>query len=313
MAYYVVFFIMMFVIVYLLCRLLILKKSIARASWELREISEALDENRVVKMAAPEKELEELLEVMNRNLKAIRIERRKYQQEETRLKEQIENISHDLRTPLTAVLGYLKMIDPDRMDVADREYLEIAVRKSHTLQNLIGRFYELSRVTSESFELKLVSVDALRILKETCLDHYGLFEQKHLEMKLPMMEGAVMISGDAEALQRVFTNLIQNSIRYAKSELDIKLVRNQEEGTVKFIFSNDIEDGQEIPEPERLFDRFYMQERSRHQGGTGLGLTISRSLVEHMNGMVSAEYAGETGKRFLVLTICFPQRKMAEG
>lgn len=307
MAYNFIFLIMILVIVYLLSRLLILKSSIAEAGRELQEISEALDENRVVKMAAPEKELEELLEIVNRNLKTIRMERREYRQEEIRLKEQIENISHDLRTPLTAVLGYLKMIDHDRLEVTDREYLEIAIRKSHTLQNLIGRFYELSRVTAENFEMNLVPVDASRILKETCLDQYGLFEQRHLEMKLPVMEKAVMIFGDAEALQRVFTNLIQNSIRYAKSELDIMLLQNQEEGLVKFIFSNDIEDGQEVPKPERLFDRFYMQEQSRHRGGTGLGLTISRSLVEHMNGIISAEYEGEPGKRFLTLTVCFPQ------
>lgn len=303
MIYGFVIVILSIVILYLLCRLVLLKKAILRAGKELQDISLHLDENRVLKLEAPEKELERFLEIVNQNLTNIRTQRQEYQQKERILKEQVENISHDLRTPLTAVLGYLKMIDQEQMDAGDREYLEIAVRRSCTLQNLIAQFYELSRVTSDDFQMKLEPVDAFRSLKETCLEHYGLFEKEQMMLKLPHIERAVMIQGNAQALQRVFSNLLQNSIRYAKSELNIEVEQNAGEDTVKFIFANDIEAEQEVSEPERLFERFYMQEQSRHKGGTGLGLTISKGLVEHMNGSISAEYVGEASQRYLVITI----------
>lgn len=308
MIYYFMFIIFVLVIIYLACRLLILKRAIQKVSRELREISLELDENRVVKMPVPEKELEELLEGINQNLEAIRIERRNYQQEELKLKEQIENISHDLRTPLTAVLGYLKMIDTEEMDSEHCNYLQTAINKSYTLQNLVSQFYELSRVNAENFHLKLEPVNAVRILKEICLEYYGLFEKEQLIINMSLKENSFVISGGEEALKRVFSNLIQNAIRYAKSELNIQVESGLDGETVQFIFSNDIEAEQEISDPERLFDRFYMQEQSRNHGGTGLGLTISKSLVEHMNGTIHAVYSGESEKRFLTFTIQFHKR-----
>lgn len=307
MTYYLTF-VFVPVIIYLACRLLILKKAMKKASRELREISLELDENRLVKMPVPEKELEEFLEAINQNLEAIRAERRNHQQEELKLKEQIENISHDLRTPLTAILGYLKMIDTEQMDLEYRNYLQTAIKKSYTLQNLTAQFYELSRVNAENFHLKLEPVNVVRILKETCLEHYGLFEKEQLKINMSLKENSFVISGEEEALKRVFSNLIQNTIRYAKSELNIQVEPGLDGETVKLIFSNDIEAEQELADPERLFDRFYMQEQSRTYGGTGLGLTISKSLVEHMNGTIHAAYSGEAGKRFLTFTIQFHKK-----
>lgn len=293
-------------ILYLVCRLLLLKKALREAARELLDISLSPVENRVLKMAVPEKELEALLTAINQNLEVIRQEQREYQKTELQLKEQIENISHDLRTPLTAVLGFLKMIDASQLSAQDQEYLSIAVRKSHTLQHLIARFYELSCVTAESFQLTLLPVDATRILKESCLENYALFEKAQIQVEMPPFTHPVVISGDGEALRRIFSNLIQNSIRYAKSKLIIEVKQSPESGSVQFLFTNDIEPGQEVADPSRLFDRFYMQEHSRHRGGTGLGLTISKSLAGHMNGTMEAVYSGEEGARFLTFTLTFP-------
>lgn len=306
MPCYFIFTLLIIIILYLTCRLLLLKHSIKKAARELQEISLAPGENRVVKMAVPEKELETLLGSINQNLKVIRKEQQDYQHKETQLKEQIENISHDLRTPLTAVLGFLKMIDTSSLSPEDRSYLDIAVRKSHTLQNLIAQFYELSRVTAESFQITPVPVDAARILKESCLDNYALFEKEQLSVRMPEFQNTITISGDAQALKRVFSNLVQNSIRYAKSELTIQIEQSPSTGSVKFLFTNDIEPDLEISDPSRLFDRFYMQEQSRHRGGTGLGLTISKSLIEHMNGTIEAKYSSDGTAHFLTFIIQLP-------
>lgn len=326
---YLLLIILAFIAVYLGCRLFFLLKSIRRAEKELREITVQLEENRVVKLEAPCRELESMLEAINQNLAAIRAERRDYRKKELKLKEQIENISHDLRTPLTAILGYLKMMDTEYMSEEDREYLDIAIRKSNVLKNLVTQFYELSRITAEDFQMELVPVDGARVLREACLDHYGVFEKEHLKVQMELLETPVMFLGDKESLERVFANLLQNSVRYAKSELQVCLYRNAEEKNAVFVFKNDIDPQIEVEEPERLFDRFYMQEQSRSRGGTGLGLTISKHLVEHMHGKIRAEYCGDweeenngnweeknieeksdgknPNKRFLVITITFPE------
>lgn len=295
------------VVFYLAFRLFTLQKALEKARKELGEISEELFENRVIKLAVPDRKLEELLEAVNENLRMIRTERKVYQQNERKLKEQIENISHDLRTPLTAVIGYLKMIDADKLGEEDREFLKIAIHKSYTLQELTGQFYELSRVTSHEFTLEKEVLDGSRILKETCLENYSLLEKAGLDLTLPDFEKAIMIEGNREALNRVFCNLIQNSIRYAKEEFRVRIQEEEDKRTVSFVFSNDIDPKQEIENPELLFERFYMQEESRSHAGTGLGLTISRTLTEHMGGHMWAEYSGDQGKRFLTFYIQFHQ------
>lgn len=291
---------------YLAFRLLALYKAMEKAQKELGEITEELCENRVVKTSVPDKKLEELLEAVNGNLKAIRQERRSYMKNERKLKEQIENISHDLRTPLTAILGYLKMIDTREMDKENKEFLEIAIKKSYSLQKLTAEFYELSRVTASDFKLELESVDVGRVLKETCLENYTLLEKEGLSVRLPDFGGEIAAVGNAEAFRRIFSNLIQNSVRYAKSELIIDLKAGSQEKRVEVCFSNDISPEQEVPEPDRLFERFYMQEQSRNHGGTGLGLTISKTLAEHMHGTIRAEYSGGKEKRFLSVIMEFP-------
>ncbi len=293
--------------------------------------------------------MEAFLCAVNENLEEIRKLRIAYAKKEENLKEEIENISHDLRTPLTAILGYLKMMDTSSMSREEQESLKIVRKKSEELQKLIGQFYELSRVSDGNFQMKLEETDAGRILRECCLSHYGLLEKLKVELFIPEMP--VKIRGNQEALTRVFVNLLQNSVRYGQTELTVFAENKEneavfifendiEEGTelealtrvfvnllqnsvrygqteltvfaenkeneAVFIFENDIEEGTELSDPSRLFDRFYMQEASRTKGGTGLGLTVSKYLVEYMNGKIWAEYKKTEQKTYLQITIGFP-------
>lgn len=309
---YLLLILLFFTTIYFASRLFFLKRSISHASDELEEISQNLEENRIIKLSIPDRDLERLLKAVNKSLKIIRQTHLEYIKKERQLREQIENISHDLRTPLTAILGYLKMMDSARLLPEDRESLDIVVRKSQTLQNLITQFYELSKVTSDDFQLQLSEVDAARLLRETCLDHYSLLEQKHLDIRMEIPDTAILIYADADSLNRVFSNLLQNIGRYAESELSICTVQppqaNIEANIANIIeikFSNDVAPSSRIDDPSRLFDRFYMQEKSRNQGGTGLGLTISKSLVEHMGGTLQAAYSEHDGKLFLTFTCAF--------
>lgn len=287
-------------------RLFLIHRSISRTEEELRSISCAPIENRILKLPFPDRCLEGLLKAINQNLDATRTERLDFQKKELQLKEQVENISHDLRTPLTAILGYLKMIDTGSLSAEDQEYLDIAIRKSYTLQALVSRFYELTQVTSEDFHLELTPVDVGRLLRETCLDHYELIEKEDLQFQMDLPNVPTTIYGETQALERIFSNMIQNSIRYAKSELDVRIIESSDSGKIQLIFENDIAPEMEIDDPDRLFDRFYIQEQSRSHGGTGLGLTISKHLTEHMNGTMQAAYYNRQEKRILAFTLCFP-------
>lgn len=291
---------------YFACRLFWLRRSLRQAARSLKDISADLKENRVLKLPLPEQDLEYLLKAINENLQSIRLERLNYAKWEQELKEQVENISHDLRTPLTAIQGYLKMLDTSNMSEINLEYLNIAIRKSGTLQDLIAQFYDLSRITSSEFLLELEPLDAARILKETCLDHYALLEKEHLQFHMEVPETPVFLRGNAGALTRIFSNLLQNAVRYALHQLNICLKANAAAHTVQLHFSNDIDPLPRRSDPERLFDRFYMQEQSRGHGGTGLGLTISKFLTEYMNGTVTAEYTEKDAVTYFEITLTFP-------
>ena len=126
-------------------------------------------------------------------------------------------------------------------------------------------------------------------------------EKKELQIEIP--DRPVFVFADREALERIFANLLQNGVRYAKSELRISIEPEKEGRGASIVFQNDIDPSQEENEPERLFDRFYMQEHSRGKGGTGLGLTISRHLAQHMGGTLRASYVSKEKKRYLALTV----------
>ena len=287
---------------YFALRLFLVHRGMDTAGRALSEISGMPEENRVLKSEIPDRHLEGLLEKINENLTELQKYRIQYMAQETALREQVEEISHDLRTPLTAILGYLKMMDRESLEAEDREALEVAVKKSEPLQGLIQQFYELSQVTSENFRLEADRLDAAKLVRECCLAYYEVLEQRKLEAKIEIPDGPVWISADRNGLERVISNLLKNIERYAVSEFYVILYSDG--GRIRLVFGNDIELDMRRENPEKLFERFYMGSASRSRGGTGLGLTISRHLVEGMHGKIHASYQERKGKDYLEIEIC---------
>lgn len=297
----IVIVVLCIIIIGLLSYLYLFKKGISQITQELQEISVQLKENRVVKLPFPNKRLEVLLSAVNGSLKAIRTEQLQLEKREKVFRQQVENISHDLRTPLTAIIGYLRMIDKENLTQKDVEYLEIVIQRSVRMQELTNQFYELSQVTNDDFSLKLSRVDLAHVLKESCLAQYSLLEKANLQVDMQIPDTMVWVWGNADALERVVSNLLQNASRYGKSKLFITL--KQDHDKVTLCFKNDVKADEVEQEPEKLFDRFYMQENARTRGGSGLGLSISRELVSHMNGNISASYEQKDGDWYLKITI----------
>ena len=181
------------------------------------------------------------------------------------------------------MLGYLSLIDKDSFNEEDKKSFEIIEKKAKSLQKLICNFYDLSRLELDDYKLKMERIDIARILRENLLDAYNQLEESDLEVKLNVGENSIYTVGDEDAWERVFQNAITNALRYAKEYFEISLHEKKER--VVITFSNKVENltNEDV---ERLFDRFYMSDKSRNSKGTGLGLTISKLLVENMGGNV---------------------------
>lgn len=305
-----------------------LKNCIRQAGQDLAEIMDNPGENRILLSAAPSQEGEQLLRQINRYIEYHQQERIIWQRQEKQLQEQIENISHDLRTPLTSILGYLELMDDGSLSGEDREALAVVERKSRYLQGLISDFYDLSRLEQADIRLSQESVEITRLIRETVLSYYPEFEERHLAVELALPETAVMLKGNQKAMERILHNMIQNALRYARSCFRICLCRTDvagrqdsepgggrqetrdrrkiregqsaedwreiqtgdiaEENRIYVDFSNDAENLTQSDIPY-LFDRFYTADHARPGGSTGLGLTISKLLAEAMGGTVTAQ------------------------
>lgn len=279
-------------------RYALLKRALRQANDELAEIVERLEENRIVKLAQPHSDLEALLGTVNRALEGIRRQSVVYARREAELKSQVESISHDLRTPLTAIVGYLALLDEQGMDAATRASLDTVRRKADALQRLIAQFYGLSQVRSGDVRLERVAVDAGRMLREAMAERYGLFERRGLDVRLDIPERPLFAKGDADALERVVENLVHNAGKYGLSRIDAEA--HLADGRVVVALANDVDPSLTI-EVDRLFEPFYTADAARSGESSGLGLAIARSLMEQMGGTLEArleERGGSTQLRF---------------
>lgn len=260
-------------------------ENLKKARHELEEIKQNPEQNRILLFSRPNKESEKLLKTMNEYIIVCRQMQAASMNREQNLKNQIENISHDLRTPLTAILGYLEFIDKEELSKENMESLEIIEKKSQYLQRLIANFYDLSRLELNDYHLNLENVDLTRFSRETMLSHFQEFEQKHLHVNLELGSSPVSILADYGALERIFSNVIQNALRYAENYFYVSL--KQKTDSVSLIFENDTST-LSVEDAAHLFERFYVKDTSRTDQSTGLGLTIAKLLAEAMEGDAKA-------------------------
>lgn len=257
------------------------------AQEQMEDIRQNPEDNRILLVAHANNYMERLLAVCNQYIKQNQKERIFYENRERKLRRQIEAISHDLRTPLTSMLGYLELLPMDNLDDESRQSLEVVQRKAKNLQRLLTNFYDLSRLELDDYHLVLERVELSRLVKEEILLSFTSLEERGLEVTVDCGE-AVMVEADKDAMERILGNMLQNAVRYATSYLKISVKRTEGE-KVQIIFENDSAALKE-EDVSHLFERFYMSDASRNGQGTGLGLTISKLLAESMGGSVEAQF-----------------------
>lgn len=290
---------------YFAFRFYLLKKALKETSEQLQVIQKDLKQNQVLHLPLPDHDLEALMSSINCTLDAIRSERKDYAKRESEFQAEIEAISHDLRTPLTVILGYLGFLQKQRLSLTadQKEMLDIIERKARSMEILISQFYDYSRLNANDYEIKIEEIDVGRTLREVFAENCMMLEKAMLQVKTDFPNHPVWVEGETTALERIFSNLFQNAGRYANHFLNISI---QENGTsVQIIFENDTlkANADNIP---HLFDRFYMADTSRNKGGTGLGLTIAKCLAEEMAGSLTADLINGEGKETprLRFTLC---------
>ncbi|MDI4643997.1 sensor histidine kinase [Cohnella hashimotonis] len=235
---------------------------------------------------------------MSEQLKRAIEEERRTERAKTEL---VTNVSHDLRTPLTSIVGYLGLIEQDRYrdEVELRHYTGIAYDKALRLQGLISDLFEYTR-TSAGLPLRLSPLNLVEMLGQLAVQFRLQFEQAGVEGVTMLAEKELIVSADGDKLVRVFENLVDNAIRYSKEggRIEIKARREGTEAVAEIVNYGEPLPASAIP---LLFDRFYRMEqsRSRHTGGSGLGLAIAKNIVELHGGKIAVR-SSEAGTVFQV-------------
>jgi len=247
--------------------------------------------NQQLRIVAPNKNIEEMIGEINFILEKSQNDRIVHEKSESELRKQIANISHDLRTPLTSILGYVQLIKDDSASEEEKqEYLDIIEKRSKVLQNLITSFYDLSRLEANEYALEFKKVNVERLLCEIVAAFYNDFIDRGFEVEVDLQEKLPTIVADENAIVRVFTNIFQNALKHGNKTMFIS--QRQEKGVIISTFSNRVENfAQE--DLEHVFDRFFTADRMRTGQNTGLGLTIVKKLTESMGHEVSASLEDE--------------------
>lgn len=272
--------ILLLIILALVAKIGFLRKSAQEIGDGFRDRLTA-DTNTLIDISTRDPYMRKLAADINAQLRLLRKERHRYQQGDLELKEAVTNISHDLRTPLTAINGYLSLLERENKSENVQRYLSQIQNRTDALIQLTEELFRYSMVTSMQ-SLNYEPVDLVRALEESLISFYAVMEEKNMEPEIKLPEEPVWMQLDKGAVNRIFSNIISNAMKYSAGDLRVVM---SADGTVTF--SNAAKNLNAVA-VGRLFDRFYTVEASRNS--TGLGLSIAKVLTERMNGTIEASY-----------------------
>ncbi len=270
------------VVIILLCvKICILKKSAREIS---AQFSDRLkdDTNNLIYISSSDRDMRHLAENLNDELKDMRKKQLQYEYGNTELKNAITNVSHDIRTPLTAIAGNLYMIGKTD-DISEiRAYVNAIEERTETMKQLTEELLRYSIIIYDENKPQTEDIFINQLLAESISSFYPVLTEKGITPQINMTDTRIVRNANRSELARVFSNLLNNAVKYSDGDLEITL---SDTGEIKF--SNTAKELSTV-EVEQLFDRFYTVETAHHS--TGLGLSIARTLVERMGGTITADY-----------------------
>lgn len=249
------------------------------------------DTNMQITVSSGDRHIRRLAADINRELKLLRAQRRRYQQGDRELKEAVTNISHDLRTPLTAISGYLELLEEEEKSEAAKRYLSCIKNRTEAMKGLTEELFCYTIVRAEEPKKK-EETDISGVLEESLLSFYGAMASAGITPEIQITDKKIIRNVNKTSLARVFGNIISNMIKYSEGEVKAELL---DSGEIRF--SNKAPKLRAV-QVEKLFDRFFTVEDARVS--TGLGLSIAKTLTEEMGGSIRAEYREERLTIFLI-------------
>ena len=271
--------ILLLIIFVLLAKVYFLRKS-------AQEISEAfrdrltVDTNTLIDISTRDPYMRQLAADINMQLRLLRNQRHKYLTGDRELKEAVTNISHDLRTPLTAICGYLDLLEREEKSENTARYLCLIENRVDAMKQLTEELFRYSVILSTE-EMAMETVHINGVLEESIAAFYGALTNRGIQPDIRITENRIERQLNREALGRVFSNILNNALKYSDGDLAITL---RDDGDI--IFSNTASGLNEV-QVGKLFDRFFTVEAARNSNG--LGLSIAKTLVEQMGGFILAE------------------------
>ncbi len=225
-----------------------------------------------------------------------------YHQTDETNRQLMTSLSHDVRTPLTTLIGYLDAAHKGIVDGKERDdYIETARRKAHDLKEYIDVLFDWFKLGSNEFSMNIAEIDLTELTRNILIDWIPIFEDTQVDFTIDIPEQPFRVQIDPDGYMRILNNLIQNVISHSHAD-KIEIVLSEQNRNIKILLSdNGIGIGKE--DLKHIFDRLYKCDKGRSEKGSGLGLSIVHELVEKLNGTITAD---STPGKGTIFTLFFP-------
>ena len=276
---YIIIGALLLVCIVLIIRIYMIKKSIKETEKSLEYILRT-DTNNLITVS--DKTVKNLASFLNRELKDLRKAQLQYENGNQELKRNITNISHDLRTPLTAIRGYVDLLQEENLPQKGEEYLKIINKKVGELTELTGQLFDFSKTIDTDMNLVKENSCINELLEEALVGYYPIFKEKNIVPEISICEQKIFRTINKASITRVFENIFSNVVKYSNGNFKVEL---KSDG--KIIFSNNATT-LDATSVQKIFNRYFSVENAKES--TGIGLSIAKQLVELNGGSISAEY-----------------------
>ncbi|MBS5854705.1 MAG: HAMP domain-containing histidine kinase [Clostridium sp.] len=280
----VLIILLIFVCIFLIVKVFLLKKTIREIEKSFTYILES-DTNNIVTISSLDKDIKNLTINLNKNLIELRKQKLQYKNGNQELKKIITNISHDLRTPLTVINGYIDLLQKENKNVEQERYIETIKEKIYELKELTEQLFEFSKTVDVNLELKKEQCCINDILVESLANYYNQFKEKNIIPKITISNKKINKCLNRSAIIRIFENILSNVLKYSNGNFEVIL---NDEGIITFSNKAKALDGITV---QKIFDRYFTVENAKES--TGIGLAIAKQLTELNGGKITAEYVNE--------------------
>ena len=274
-------FILVLICVMFIIKLYLIKHSIKEIKNAFTNILKS-DTNNIITISSSDKDIKALTISLNNNLIELRNQKLKYENGNQELKKIITNISHDLRTPLTAINGYIDLLEEEDISKTQEKYLKIIQKKSNELNELTEQLFEFSKTMDADINIKKENCCINEILEETLISYYNIFKEKNIIPTVLICNEKIYKNINKNSLIRIFENILSNVLKYSSGDFKVELKNNGE-----IIFSNKAT-SLDATTVQKIFDRYFTVENAKKS--TGLGLAIAKQLVELNSGSIEANF-----------------------